>query len=57
MKAWPVPAFTDAPGYLASWRPVYAGVGAIKIIGSAFNTFDEAEAACNAMLKNLMSEN
>jgi hypothetical protein len=44
-------------GYLASWLPVYAGLGAIRIIGSPFKTFDEAEAACNAMLKHLMSEN
>jgi hypothetical protein len=45
------------PGHLASWRPVHPGLGAIKIIGSAFKSFDEAEAACDAMLKHLMSEN
>jgi hypothetical protein len=51
------PGFHGRPGYLASWRPVYAGLGAIRIIGSPFKTFDEAESACNAMLKHMMSEN
>jgi hypothetical protein len=51
------PGFHGRPGYVASWRPVYAGLGAIRIIGSPFKTFDEAESACNAMLKHLMSEN
>jgi hypothetical protein len=41
---------------VGSWRPIYRGSGAIKIIGSPFESFDEAEAACDAMLKNLMSE-
>ena len=43
-------------GYLTSWRPLYKGRGAIKILGSPFKTFDEAKAACNAMLKLLLSE-
>jgi hypothetical protein len=51
------PGFHGSRGYLASWRPVHAGLGAIRIIGSPFKTFDEAEAACNVMLKYLMSEN
>jgi hypothetical protein len=50
------PGFHGRPGYLASWRP-YPGFGAIKIIGSPFKTFDEAEAACNAMLRDLKNEN
>jgi hypothetical protein len=50
------PGFHERPGYVASWRPIYRGSGAIKIIGSPFESFDEAEAACDAMLKNLMSE-
>ena len=49
--------FHGRSGYLASWRSAYAGLGAIRIISSPFNTFGEAEAACDAMLKNLMSEN
>jgi hypothetical protein len=51
------PGLHGRAGYLASWRPIYKGRGAIRIIGSPFKTFDEAEAACDAMLKNLMSEN
>jgi hypothetical protein len=51
------PGFHGRPGYVGSWRPLYQGRGAIKIVGSPFKSFDEAEAACNAMLKHLMSEN
>jgi hypothetical protein len=51
------PGFHGRPGYVASWRPVYQSRGAIKVIGSPFKTFDEAEAACGAMLKHLTSEN
>jgi hypothetical protein len=43
-------------GYVASWRPLYGGQGAIKVIGSPFKSFEEAESACDAMLKNLMSD-
>jgi hypothetical protein len=50
------PGFHGRSGYVASWRPLYRGSGAIKIIGSPFKSFDEAVAACDAMLKNLMSE-
>jgi hypothetical protein len=39
------PGFHGRAGYLASW-----------ITGSPFKTFDEAEAACDAMLKNLTSD-
>jgi hypothetical protein len=56
MKALPVRAFTGAPGYMASWRPVYEGRGAIRITGSPFRTFGEAEAPCDAMLKHLTSD-
>jgi len=50
------PGFHGRAGYLASWRPVYEGRGAIRITGSPFKTFDEAEAACEAMLKHLISD-
>jgi hypothetical protein len=50
------PGFHGRAGYLASWRPVYEGRGAIRITGSPFKTFDEAEAACEAMLKHLTSD-
>jgi hypothetical protein len=49
--------FHGRPGYVASWRPLDANRGAIKIAGSPFKSFDEAETACDAMLKQLMSEN
>jgi hypothetical protein len=48
--------FRGRAGYLASWRPVCEGRCAIRITGSPFKTFDEAEAACDAMLKNLTSD-
>jgi hypothetical protein len=37
----------------ASWRPLYLGTRAIKIIGSPFKTFESAEAACNEMLNHM----
>ena len=51
------PGFHGRPGYVASWRRLYQGSGAIKIGGSPFETFAQTEQACNAMLKNLTSEN
>jgi hypothetical protein len=50
------PGFRGRGGYLASWRPLYKGRGAIRILGSPFKTFNEAEAACNAMLEHLLSD-
>ena len=47
------PGFHGRPGFMASWRPLYYSIGAIKIIGSPFKAFAEAEDACNAMLKHL----
>jgi hypothetical protein len=49
------PGFHGRCGYLASWRPTYEGHGAIRIAGSPF-TFEEAEAACDVMLKHLTSD-
>jgi hypothetical protein len=45
--------FHGRAGYVASWRRLYRGNGAIKIGGSAFATFADAEKACNTMLQNL----
>ena len=45
--------FHGRSGYLASWRPLYGSKGAIRITGSPFGTFMEAEEACNAMLRHL----
>ena len=37
-------------GYVASWRLLYENRPAIRIVGSPFKTFAEAEKACNSML-------
>ena len=50
------PGFHGRPGYVASWRPLYLGSGAIKIGGSPFSTFAETEEACNAMLEHLTGQ-
>jgi hypothetical protein len=47
--------FHRKSGYVASWRPLYRGQDAIKIISSPFESFDEAGAACDTILKHLMS--
>jgi hypothetical protein len=49
--------FRGSPGYVASWRPLNQSRGAIKIIGSPFKTFAEAEDGCNSMLNHLKDEN
>jgi hypothetical protein len=51
------PGFHGRPGFLASWQPLYSSTGAIEIIGSPFETFADAEDACNAMLRELVSPN
>ena len=43
------PGFHGRLGFLATWRPVYSTMGAVKVTGSPFNTFADAEAACNTM--------
>ena len=43
-------------GYVASWRAAHHRRGAVKIAGSPFTTFEEAEAACNVTLKHLKAE-
>ncbi len=45
--------FRGRLGYVASWRPDYAGRGAIKVIGSPFKNFADAEQACNAISEHL----
>ena len=50
------PGFHGRPGYVASWRRLYLGSGAIKIGGSPFETFAATEEACNVMLEHLTSE-
>jgi hypothetical protein len=50
------PGLHGSPGYVASWRPLYQSRGAIRIVGSPYKTFAEAEDACNTMLNHLKSE-
>ena len=47
------PGLHGRPGFVASWRPLYQNTSAIRIAGSPFNTFADAEAACNSMLDHL----
>jgi hypothetical protein len=41
------------PGFVASWRPIYQNRGAVRVTGSPFETFTQAEQACDAMLEHL----
>jgi hypothetical protein len=47
------PGLRGRPGFAASWRPIHQNRCAIKVIGSPFKTFIEAEQACEAMLGHL----
>ena len=47
------PGFRGNPGFLASWRPTDQSRFAVKVIGSPFKTFQEAEKACEAILGHL----
>jgi hypothetical protein len=47
------PGLHGRPGFVASWRPINFNRPAIKIGGSPFKTFAEAENACEAMLAHL----
>ena len=50
------PGFHGRTDYLGSWCPAYRDRSAIRITGSPFKAFDEAEAACDAMLMHLTSD-
>ncbi|KYK50352.1 hypothetical protein [Bradyrhizobium liaoningense] len=45
--------FRGRLGYVASWRPLDQSRGSFKILGSPFQSFAEAENACNRMLSYL----
>jgi len=49
------PGFHGRPGFVASWRPIDINRPAIRVGGSPFETFAEAEKACEAMLEHLTS--
>jgi hypothetical protein len=48
------PGLHGQPGFVASWRPININRTAIKVGGSPFKTFAEAEKACEAMLLHLI---
>ena len=48
------PGLRGRPGFVASWRPII-NRPAIRVGGSPFETFAEAEKACEAMLEHLTS--
>jgi hypothetical protein len=47
------PGLRGQPGFVASWRPIHRNKPAIRVGGSPFNTFAEAEQACATFLKHL----
>ena len=47
------PRFRGNPGFIASWRPIHQNRPAVTVIGSPFETFPEAEKACEAVLGHL----
>jgi len=49
------PGLRGQPGFVASWRPIHINRPAIRVGGSPFKTFAEAEKACEAMLVHLSS--
>lgn len=49
------PGLHGHPGFVASWRPIHVNKPAVRVIGSPFKTFAEAEKACEAMLTHLRS--
>jgi hypothetical protein len=49
------PGLHGRPGFIASWRPLHQNRSAVRIAGSPFNSFADAEAACNTMLEHLTS--
>jgi hypothetical protein len=49
------PSFHGKTGFLASWRSMSPRAGAVRVTGSPFKTFVEAENACNNLLDYLTS--
>jgi hypothetical protein len=48
------PGLHGRPGFVASWRPINLNRTAVRVGGSPFRTFAEAEKACEAMLVHLI---
>ena len=51
---WSGPGLHGQPGFVASWRPINFNRTAVRVGGSPFRTFAEAEKACEAMLVHLI---
>ena len=47
------PGLHGKPGFVASWRPINLNRTAIRVGGSPFKTFAEAQNACEAILAHL----
>ena len=43
-------------GFVASWRPIHPNRCAVRVGGSPFESFSEAEEACKAMLGYLTNK-
>jgi hypothetical protein len=50
------PGLHGRPGYMASWRPLHQNRPAFRITGSPFNSFTDAQQACETMLELLTQE-
>ena len=48
------PGLHGRPGFVVSWRPIDINQPAVRVGGSPFKTFAEAEKACEAMLQHLI---
>ena len=44
------PGLQGRAGFVASWRPIYQNRCAVRVGGSPFASFTEAEEACKAVL-------
>ena len=47
------PGLRGRPGFVASWRPIHINRPAVRVGGSPFKAYAEAEKACEAMLEHL----
>jgi hypothetical protein len=52
-ESWSGPGLHGQPEFVASWRPLHHNKPALRVAGSPFQTFVEAEKACEVMLKHL----
>ena len=48
------PGLHGRPGFVASWRPIHINKPAVRVGGSPFKTFVQAEQACEALVVALL---